>query len=157
MASAVGERDGQGKRPRCVGLIFLPAVALALTAMLAAGCGGAGDDRAKAEDSLRHYISGMHPGEGAFPTDAGPPRVQDKSCKDRHVTTKRDQHHTFHSATKRLPAGFALWSCVVTFRNSLTLPVVVAVKGSEVVAVVAIFPGASPNAPRQSPARTYTG
>ena len=130
---------------------------LALVAVLLTGCGGGGDDRAKVEDSLRHYISGMHPGEGAFPTDAGPPRVQDKSCKDRHVTTKRDQHHTFHSATKRLPAGFALWSCVVTFRNSLTLPVGVAVKGSEVVAVVAIFPGASPNAPRQSPARTHTG
>jgi hypothetical protein len=130
---------------------------LALVAVLLTGCGGGSDDRTKVEDSLRHYISGMHPEEGAFPTDAGPPRVQDKSCKDRHVTTKRGQVHTIHSATKRLPAGFALWSCIVTFRNSLTLPVRVAVNGSEVVAVVAIFPGASPNVPRQSPARTYTG
>jgi hypothetical protein len=130
---------------------------LALVAVLLTGCGGGSDDRTKVEDSLRHYISGMHPEEGAFPTDAGPPRVQDKSCKDRYVTTKRGPVHTIHSATKVLPAGFALWSCIVTFRNSLTLPVRVAVKGSEVVAVVAIFPGASPNVPRQSQARTYTG
>jgi hypothetical protein len=130
--------------------------ALALAAMLLAACGG-GDDRAKVEDSLRHYISSMHPEEGAFPIDAGPPRVQDKSCKDRHVTTKRGQVHTFHSATKRLPAGFALWSCVVTFRNSLTLPVGVAVKGSEVVAVVAIFPGASRGTARQPQPTTYEG
>jgi hypothetical protein len=117
--------------------------ALALIAVLLAACGSA-DNGAKVEASLRHYINGMHPEEGAFPTDAGPPRVRDKSCKDRDVTTKRGQHHTFHSATKRLPAGFALWSCVVTFRNSLTLPVGVAVKGSEVVAGSGDIPGRVP-------------
>jgi hypothetical protein len=78
---------------------------LALVAVLLTGCGGGSDDRTKVEDSLRHYISGMHPEEGAFPTDAGPPRVQDKSCKDRHVTTKRGQVHTIHSATKSTPSG----------------------------------------------------
>jgi hypothetical protein len=80
--------------------------------------------------------------------------VQDKSCKDRHVTTKRGQVHSFHSATVILPEGLALWSCVVTFRNGLTLPVDVAVKGSE---VGAVFPGVSPDAPRQPTATVYEG
>jgi hypothetical protein len=101
------------------------------------GCGGS-DDRTKVEASLRHYISTLVPGDVAFPIGSGPPRVQDKSCKDRHVTTKRGQVHSFHSATGLwwstdghhglvdTPRGAALWSCVVTFRNSLALPVGVA-------------------------------
>ena len=141
------------KRPLRVGLVFLSA-ALALAAMLLTGCGGS-DDRTKVEGSLRHYIAALSPNlPEPFPIGAGPPRVQDKSCKDRHVTTKRGQVHSFHSATVILPEGLALWSCVVTVRNSLTLPVDVAVKGSE---VVAVFPGASPDAPRQPPATVYEG
>ena len=140
------------KRPLRVGLVFLSA-ALALAAMLLTGCGGS-DDRAKVEASLRHYISTLVPGDVAFPIGSGPPRVQDKSCKDRHVTTKRGQVHSFHSATVILPEGLALWSCVVTFRNGLTLPVDVAVKGSE---VGAVFPGVSPDAPRQPTATVYEG
>ena len=140
------------KRPLRVGLVFLSA-ALALAAMLLTGCGGS-DDRTKVEASLRHYISTLVPGDVAFPIGSGPPRVQDKSCKDRHVTTKRGQVHSFHSATVILPEGLALWSCVVTFRNGLTLPVDVAVKGSE---VGAVFPGVSPDAPRQPPATVYKG
>ena len=128
--------------------------ALALTAVLLTACGAA-DDRVKVEASLGHYIAGLSPNlPEPFPIGAGPPRVQDKSCKDRHVTTKRGQVHSFHSATVGLPEGLALWSCVVIFRNSLTLPVVVAVKGSE---VVAVFPGASPDAPRQPPPTVYQG
>jgi len=140
------------KRPLRVGLVFLSA-ALALAALLLTGCGGS-DDRAKVEASLRHYISTLVPGDVAFPIGSGPPRVQDKSCKDRHVTTKRGQVHSFHSATVILPEGLALWSCVVTFRNGLTLPVDVAVKGSE---VGAVFPGVSPDAPRQPTATVYEG
>ncbi len=140
------------KRPLRVGLVFLSA-ALALAAMLLTGCGGS-DDRTKVEASLRHYISTLVPGDVAFPIGSGPPRVQDKSCKDRHVTTKRGQVHSFHNATVIFPEALALWSCVVIVRNSLTLPVDVAVKGSE---VVAVFPGASPDAPRQPPATVYEG
>ena len=127
--------------------------ALALTAVLLTACGGA-DDRTKVEASLRHYISTLVPEDGAFPIGGGPPRVKNNGCKDGHVTTKRGQVHSFHSATVRLPEGLALWSCVVRFRNSLTLPVVVAVKGSE---VVAVWPGASPDAPRQPPPTVYQG
>jgi hypothetical protein len=140
------------KRPLRVGLVLLSA-ALALAAMLLTGCGGS-DDRTKVEASLRHYVSTLVPEDGAFPIGGGPPRVKNNGCKDGQVTTKRGQVHSFHSATVRLPEGLALWSCVVIFRNSLTLPVVVAVKGSE---VVAVWPGASPDAPRQPPATVYEG
>ena len=124
-------------------------------AVLLAGCGGGGggDDQAKVEAGLRHYISGLNPEDAGFPIGAGPPRVRGNGCKDRHVTTNGGLYE-FHNAGRYFPAGLALWSCVVTFRNSLTLPVDVAVKGSE---VVAVFPGASPNAPRQPPATVYQG
>jgi hypothetical protein len=142
------------KRPLRVGLVFLSA-ALALAAMLLAGCGGS-DDRVKVEASLRHYVAGLSPNlaEPPFPIGAGPPRVQDKSCKDRNVAIKRGQVHLFHNAGVIFPEAVALWSCVVTFRNSLTLPVDVVVKGSE---VVAVFAGASPDAPKQPPATVYQG
>jgi len=84
--------------------------ALALAAMLLAAC-GAGDDRVKVEASMRHYVAGLSPNlPRPFPIGAGPPRVQDKSCKDRHVTTKRGEVHSFYSATAILPEGLALWS-----------------------------------------------
>ena len=141
------------KRPLRVGLVFLSA-ALALAAMLLTGCGGS-DDRTKVEASLRDYVAGLSPNlPQPFPIGSGPPRVQDKSCNDRHVTTKRGQVHSFYSATAILPEGLALWSCVVTFRNSLTLPVDVAVKGSK---VVWVLPEASRDAPRQPTATVYEG
>ena len=127
--------------------------ALALIALLSAGCGDA-DTGARVDASLRHYLSTLTPEDGAFPIGAGPPRVRDNGCKDRHVKTKRGRAYSFHSATVLLPEGLALWSCVVTFRDSLTLPVAVAVKGSE---VVGVFPGTSPDAPRQSPPTVYQG
>jgi hypothetical protein len=120
--------------------------------MLLTGCGGS-DERTKVEASLQQYVGNFNPEDLFFPTGAGPPRVRDNGCKDRHVTTKGGLYE-FHNAGRYLPAGLALWSCVVTFRNSLTLPVVVAVKGSE---VVAIFPEASRDAPRQPPATVYEG
>ena len=141
------------KRPLRGGLVFLSA-ALALTAVLLPACGGGADDRTKVEASLRHYISTLAPGDVAFTIGSGPPRLQDKSCKDRHVTTKRGQVHSFHSATVILPEGLALWSCVVTFTTGLTLPVDVAVKGSE---VVVVFARASQDAPRQPTATVYKG
>ena len=140
------------KRPLRVGLVFLSA-ALALAAMLLTGCGGS-DDRTKVEASLRHYISTLGPEHGAFLIGGGPPRVKNHGCKDRHITTRRGQVHTFYSATAILPEGLAPWSCVVTFRNSLTLPLDVAVKGSE---VVVALPKASTDAPRQAPATVYEG
>jgi hypothetical protein len=152
MASPVGKREAQLERPLRVGLVFLSA-ALGLAAMLLTGCGGS-DDRTKVEASLQQYVGSFHPEDAPFPIGAGPPRVQDKSCKDRHVTIKRGQVHSFYSATVILPEGLALWSCVVRFRNSLTLPVDVAVKGSE---VVLVLPRASPDAPRQAPATVYQG
>ena len=140
------------ERPLRVGLVFLSA-ALALAAMLLTGCGSS-DDRTKVEASLWDYIGTLGPDNGAFLIGGGPPRVKNHGCKDRHVTTKRGQVHSFYSATAILPAGLALWSCVVTFRNSLTLPVDVVVKGSE---VVVVFPRASQDAPRQPTATVYKG
>ena len=139
-------------RPLRVGLVSLSA-ALALAATLLTGCGGS-DDRTKVEASLQQYVGSFHPEDAPFPIGAGPPRLQDKSCKDRHVTIRKGQVHSFHNASVIFPEALALWSCVVAFRNSLALPVDVAVKGSE---VVAVFPGASPDAPRQTPATVYKG
>jgi len=108
------------------GLVVL-LIASALTAMLMAGCGG-GNDRAKVEADLRQYISGLSPEQAPFPIGAGPPRVRNNSCKDRHVKVKKGQALLSRTAGVYLPEGTALWSCVVKFR-SLAQPVVVAVKG----------------------------
>jgi hypothetical protein len=165
MASPVGERDGQVKRPRCVGLILLPAAALALTAMLAAGCGGRGDPRPKVEAGLRHYFSTFSPEESIFPTGAGPPRVKDNGCKDLH--RKSPEGPGMRPALPPSTAGgsrgvrpkfkkVALWQCFVRFKN-FTLTVQVAVNDStEVVWAMPVY-GDSRKAPKLSPARTYTG
>lgn len=107
------------------GLVLLAAVAL--TAMLLAGCGG-GNDRAKVEISLRDYIAGLTPDQTVLPIGAGPPRVANNSCRDRHVTVKKGQGFFSRTAGVYLPEGTALWSCVVKFRH-LAQPVVVGVKG----------------------------
>lgn len=160
MASPVGERDGQGKRPRCVGLIFLPAAALALTAMPAAGCGGGDDPRPKVEAGLQHYFSTFNPEDSVFPYAAGAPRVKDNSCKDLHrklfplppVPTKFTNAPPVPTKFKNV----ALWQCFVRF-NAFTLTVHVAVNDSN--EVVLAFPvyGDSRKAPKLAPARTYTG
>lgn len=118
------------KWPLRVGLRFL-CVTLALTGVLLAGC-GSGDDRAKVEASLRHYIRTLTPDSSAFPAGAGLPRVRHNSCEDRHVKTKRGEALRLGvgaSGIVRLPEGL-VWSCVVTFGKSLTLPALAIVNGS---------------------------
>jgi hypothetical protein len=155
MASPVGERDGQVKRPRCVGLIFLPAAVLALTAMLVAGCAGGGDHpRPKVEAGLRHYFSTFSPEDSVFPYGAGPPRVKDNGCKDLH--RKFPLLPPGSTKFKKGEKKVALWQCFVRFKN-FTLTVHVAVNDStEVVWVLPVY-GDPRKAPKLSPARTYTG
>ena len=167
MASAVGERDGQGKRRRCVGLIFLPAAALALTAMLAAGCGGAGDPRPKVEAGLQHYFSTFNPEDSVFPYAAGAPRVIDNGCKEleRNFLPPLPQVGRVglspHGPTAplTLPPKFknvVFWQCFVRF-NAFTLTVHVAVNDSnEVVSAWPVY-GDERKRPKLAPARTYTG
>lgn len=116
---------------RVVPLLLLVAV----VAVLFAGCGGGGVDGAKVESSLRQYISTLTPPGAPFPVGAGPPRVKQDSCIDRHITTRSGQIYKFQNAGAYLPEGLKLWSCVVTFRSSLTLPFDVALNGSKVVGV----------------------
>jgi hypothetical protein len=150
MASPVGERDGQIKRSRRVGLIFLAAAALALTAMLVAGCGGGGDPRPKVEAGLQHYFSTFNPEDSIFPYAAGAPRVKDNSSKDLH----RKFLGMFRGPTKSKNA--ALWQCFVRFK-AFTLTVHVAVNDSnEVVWAMPVY-GDPRKAPKLAPARTYTG
>ena len=148
------ERDGQVKRPRCVGLIVSPAAALALTAMLVAGCGGGGDPRPKVEAGLRHYLSSFNPEDSVFPTGAGPPRVKDNGCKDLHrkFPLLLSGSTKFKKGDKRV----ALWRCFVGFKN-FTLTVHVGVNDStEVVWALPVY-GDGRKAPKLSPPRTYTG
>lgn len=97
----------------------LPA-ALALTAMLLAACGG-GDDRAKVEASLRHYLSTRDPQQTLFPLGAGPPRVTENSCK---------KAPKFPVPFMRPPKKLAFWECVVTAGKTLTVPTIVVLRGS---------------------------
>src|SRR4051794_9718216 len=69
---------------RRLGLLLLPAAALALTAMLVTGCGAGSDPRPTVETGLRHYFSTFTPEDSVFPTGAGPPRVKDNACKQLH-------------------------------------------------------------------------
>jgi hypothetical protein len=153
MASPDGERNAQVDRPRRVGLIFLPAAAIVLAAMLVAGCGGGGDPRPNVEAGLQHYFSTFFPEDSIFPTGAGPPRVKDNRCKD--------LHRNFPPPPGRKPGSttfkkVALWQCFVRFKN-FTLTVQVAVNDSnEVVWAVPVY-GDPRKAPKLSPARTYTG
>jgi hypothetical protein len=164
MASPVGERDGQGKRPRCVGLIFLPAAALALMAMLAAGCGGAGDPGPKVEAGLQHYFSTFNPEDSVFPYAAGAPRLIDNGCKELHRKLPwppADRVGLSQHADRRLTLptksmNVALWQCFVRF-NAFTLTVHVALNDSnEVVSAWPVY-GDERKRPKLAPARTYTG
>jgi len=159
MASPVGERDGQVKRPRCVSLTFLPTAALALTAMLVAGCGGGGDPRPTVEAGLRHYFTTFRPEDSIFPHGAGPPGVKANGCKDLH---RKFPPPPPGRKVRLLPPGstkfekVALWQCFVRFEN-FTLTAQVAVNDSnEVVWAVPVY-GDPRKAPPLSPARTYTG
>ncbi len=116
------------------------AAALALTAMLLAGCGGGADSVAKVEDSLRNYLGTARPEETGFPLGAGVPRVRRNACQDGHVKVPKGKLLSdlagMHKA--RFPEEVALWTCVVTF-GSLAQPATVAVTGStEVVWVIGL-------------------
>ena len=113
------------KRSLRVGLVFLSA-ALALTAMLLAGCGG-GDHRAKVEDTLKNSLNNLDPVvRMALPVGAGPPRVKENSCK-RTAPPRRPILPGRPILPARLPKGFvrpprppkhlAYWSCVVSFAH----------------------------------------
>jgi hypothetical protein len=112
-------------------LIFLLAAALALTAMLLAGCGGGADPGAKVEDSLRNYLGNVRPEETGFPLGAGVPRIRHKACTDGHVKIPKGKLLSdpvgLHKA--RFPEDVALWTCEVTLGN-LIQPATVAVTGS---------------------------
>jgi hypothetical protein len=119
---------------------------LALTAVLLAGCGGGGDDRAKVEASLRHYVVNLDPeapprGAGAtnptlfpigatlFPIGTDPPRILKNGCKDRHVEAKKGQTLSSRTWSAFLPEDLALWSCVIKF-GSYAMPALVGVNDS---------------------------
>jgi hypothetical protein len=107
---------------------------LALAAVLLAGCGGGGDDHAKVEASLQHYLDSLVAEEGAFPIGAGAPRVKDNSCKERHGT----ERFVFATLTRTIKSreGLPLWACVVKF-GTYPMPVVAAVDdGTEVVVAI---------------------
>jgi hypothetical protein len=139
-------------------LIFLPAAALTLTAMLAAGCGGGDDPRPKVEAGLQHYFSTFNPEDSVFPYGAGAPRVIDNSCKE--LQGKFNLRPVPPDPpVPPVPTKFknvTLWQCFVRFK-AFTLTVHVAVSdGTEVVWALPWY-GDSRKAPKLAPARTYTG
>jgi hypothetical protein len=101
---------------------------LALTAALVAGCSG-GDDPAKVEASLQHYLDNSDPEGTALPLGVGAPQVRDNGCKDLHVKAEPGQVLSSRNLAVRMREGVALWSCVVRF-GTLALPVLVAVDDS---------------------------
>lgn len=105
--------------------------ALALTAALLAGCGG-GNDHAKVEASLRHYLGNLTPEYAPFPVGAGHPQVTDNGCKDRQIKVERPEFSASSPAwIVKFKKGetFALWSCVVRF-GTFAMPLLVAVDDS---------------------------
>jgi hypothetical protein len=102
---------------------------VALAAVLLAGCGGVGDDRAKVEASLQHFLLGLVPGEARFPIGAGAPRVKDNGC------FKLEGGSVWPNPLEvSPPSRLTRWNCVVKF-GTLAIPVTVAVDAAaEVVA-----------------------
>jgi hypothetical protein len=93
---------------------LLLSAALALTAMLLAGCGG-GAGRPKVAATLQHYLNTLGPEQrSAFPVGAGPPRVKENSCKK----IGRPAHlNTVFGRPARPHGHLAFWSCVVRFAH----------------------------------------
>jgi hypothetical protein len=58
--------------------LVMVAAGVALTAVLFAGCGGGGDERAKVEANLQRFLATPEHAP-SFPA-GGPPRVKDNSC-----------------------------------------------------------------------------
>jgi hypothetical protein len=137
-------------------------VALALTAVLLAGCGGGGaDDRSTVEAGLRHYLSTLDRFSSTFPTGSGPPRVKENGCKKmtQPQAPRMLPPRRFSGPPRvRPPVGLSFWSCVVTFRGTYSLPVLVVVKGSSGEVLLADpAPRGSPRPPVLPPATNYEG
>jgi hypothetical protein len=104
--------------------VLLPA-ALALTAMLLAGCGG-GHHRAQVEDTTQNSLNHLDPTLRAFfPVGAGPPRVKANSCKKiaqptpppgRLIRPPRPSRE--FDRPPRPPKHLAWWSCVVRLAHT---------------------------------------
>jgi hypothetical protein len=109
---------------------FVPLLLLvAVVAVLFAGCGGGGDDQARVGAGLQTYLGIVAPEESGLPTGSGPPRVADRSCRDRHVKTGNSIGLALFNlnvpSSSRNPE-LTLWSCVVRVRNvALPMDVVV--------------------------------
>jgi hypothetical protein len=118
-----------------VARLIMVTLVLALTSALVVGCSG-GDDRAKVEASLQHYLDNSAPEDTALPLGVGAPQVRDNGCKDLHVKTEPGQVLSSRNLAVRMRKGVALWSCVVRVGGltPLALPVLVAVGDSTEVA-----------------------
>ena len=155
---------------RVVPLLLLVAV----VAVLFVGCGGGGVDGAKVESSLRQYLSTLDPFSSSFPTGSGPPRVKENSCrkmpKPQAPLVRQEKGTKAHAPIVRPPkltkaqARFVRllerssgWSCVVTFRGTYSLPVVVLVNPTGEVLDAQPAPRGSPRPPVLPPATTYEG
>ena len=89
--------------------------ALALTAMVLAGCGG-DDHRGTVEDTLQDSLNHLDPAmRGAFPVGAGPPRVEPNSCK--RIPAVLPRGAVLIRPAPRIPKHLAFWSCVVRFAH----------------------------------------
>jgi hypothetical protein len=142
------------QRPLRVGLRF-SCVTLALTVVLAAGC-GSGDDRARVEDGLRDYLGAMNPEHSSFPAGAGVPRVRRNACKDGHVKVEKGKLLSDAAGmwSERFPEDVALWSCVVTFGSVVQQATVAVTDSTKVVWAVALPLDAFP---ASKTAHTYAG
>jgi hypothetical protein len=129
---------GSAKDEAVMVRLVLVAASVALTVVLFAGCGG-GDDGAKVEANLGHYLLSPGPRVAAFPTGAGAPRVEDNSCfkvgKERLGLAGPPPNYVSPRPGQSFrPIAVASWNCVVRF-GSVAMPVTVDVdKSSEVVA-----------------------
>jgi hypothetical protein len=127
---------GSAKEEAVMVRLVLVATSVTLTMMLFAGCGGGGDDRAKVEANVQHYLAGLPPDGNPFPIGAGMPRVRHNSCRDRHVKVEKGHLMVSRSVTSKVGIDVALWTCVVKL-GTLAMPVNVVVRdGTEVVGVV---------------------
>jgi hypothetical protein len=88
---------------------------LVLAVVLLADCGGGGNDPAKVEANLQHYLNGLYPEQTGLPIGLGVPKVKANSCIDRHVRVEKGDV-VWSSTSFGVPyvgSEGALWGCVV--------------------------------------------